>query len=49
VHDGAPGAALVAVAPGAGEEDADGDEHDAGADAVRPAPADVVLFCCFYF
>lgn len=43
LHDGAPGAALVAVAPGAGEEDGDGEQHGAGADAVGPAPADVVL------
>jgi hypothetical protein len=43
VHDGAPGAAPVAVPPGARQEDGDGGEHGAGADAVGPAPADVVL------
>ncbi|BAS72680.1 Os01g0556650, partial [Oryza sativa Japonica Group] len=43
VDDGAPGAPLVAVPPGPGEEDGDGGEHGGGADAVGPAPADVVL------
>uniref|UniRef100_J3N8T2 Uncharacterized protein n=1 Tax=Oryza brachyantha TaxID=4533 RepID=J3N8T2_ORYBR len=43
VHDGAPGAPLVAVPPGVGEEDGDGDEHGISTYVIGLAPVDVVM------